>query len=72
MQQQVTQADEADYLEAVECMHAHGFPSIPDPTFTGGNVQITLPRSVDTNSPIFERALSSCRKLIPSGLPYSV
>ena len=71
MQQRITQADEVDYLKAVDCMHSHGFPSIPDPTFTGGNVHIAVPKSIDTNSPIFQRALSTCRKLIPMGLPYS-
>jgi hypothetical protein len=69
--QQITQADEADYLRAVACMHSHGFPSIPDPAFTGGGVRITVPSSIDKNSPVFQRALSTCRKLIPSGLPYS-
>ena len=71
-EQRITQADEVEYLKAVACMHSHGFPSIPDPTFTvGGGVHIAVPKSIDTNSPIFQRALSTCRKLIPKGLPYS-
>jgi len=71
MQQQITQADEADYLKAVACLHTHGFPSVPDPTFTGGGVHITVPKAIDQRSPSFQRAVVTCRKLIPAGLPYS-
>jgi hypothetical protein len=71
-EERITQADEVDYLKAVACMHSHGFPSIPDPAFTaGGGVHIAVPKNIDKNSPIFQRAVSTCRKLIPSGLPYS-
>ena len=69
--QRITQADEVDYLRAIACIHAHGFPNMPDPTFTGGNVHITVPKGIDADSPIFQRVLSTCRKLIPAGLPYS-
>ncbi len=68
---EVTPADQADYLKAVACMHSHGYPEIPDPTFTGGTVHISLPSSIDQSSPQFERALEKCRKLIPAGLPYN-
>ena len=67
--QQITQADETDYLKAVACIRAHGFPSVPDPTFTGSRVHITLP-SIDENVRSFQRAVATCRKLIPAGLPY--
>jgi hypothetical protein len=70
-EQRITQADEVDYLKAVACMHSRGFLGISDPTFSGGGVHITVSKSVDTNSPIFQRSLSTCRRLIPSGLPYS-
>jgi hypothetical protein len=68
--QQITQVDEVDYLKAVACIRTHGFPSVPDPTFTGGSVHITVPK-VDENSPSFQRAVATCRKLVPAGLPYS-
>ena len=68
--QQITQADEADNLKAVACIHTHGFASVPDPTFADGNVHIAVP-SIDQNSPSFQRAVATCRKLIPAGLPYS-
>jgi hypothetical protein len=68
--QQITQADEVDYLKAVACIRTHGFPSVPDPAFIGGSVHINVP-SIDKNSPSFQRAVATCRKLIPAGLPYS-
>jgi hypothetical protein len=68
----ITQADVVDYLKAVACMRSRGFPGVPDPTFTaGGSVHVAVPESIDVNSPIFQRALSICRRLIPLGLPYS-
>lgn len=69
--QRVTQADEVDYLKAVACLRTHGFSSVPDPTFGGGRVRISLPKSIDKNSPRFQRAVATCRKLIPAGLPYN-
>lgn len=66
----ITSADEADYLKAVSCMHAYGFPQMPDPTFSGGTVHLVLP-SIDKHSTLFEKAFGTCRKLIPAGLPYS-
>ena len=69
--QQITPADKGDYLKAVACIHTHGFPSVPDPTFTSGNVHISMPKSIDEKTPRFQRALATCRKLIPAGLPYS-
>ena len=44
-------------------MHSHGYPEIPDPTFTGGTVHISLPSSIDQSSPQFERALEKCREI---------
>ena len=68
--EQITQADELDYLKAVACLRTHGFPSVPDPTFTGGSVHINVPK-IYKSSPSFQRAVATCRKLIPAGLPYS-
>ena len=69
--QQLTQADEVDYLKAAACIRVHGFPSVPDPTFSGGSVHINVPGGIDKNSPGFLRAVATCRRLIPAGLPYS-
>lgn len=67
----LTPAEQADYLKAVACLHSHGFPQVPDPTFTGGKVHISTPSDIDQSSPQFEKALTTCRKLIPAELPYS-
>ena len=68
--QQISQADEADYLKAVQCIRAHGFPNVPDPAFSGGSVRINVP-NIDKDSRAFQGAVATCRKLIPAGLPYS-
>ncbi len=66
----VPQKDQVDYLKAVACMRAHGFPQFPDPTFTGGNVKFNLPSSINQNSTLFVKYLAICRKNIPADLPY--
>jgi hypothetical protein len=68
----ITPADQADYLKAAACMRSHGIPDFPDPVFQGNNVAFNAPgSSIDTNSSPYKRALTTCEKLIPAGLPYS-
>jgi hypothetical protein len=67
----LTTADQDDYLKAIACLRSRGFPEIPDPSFNGATVHMDLPSTIDQNSAQFRRALSTCRKLIPAGLPYS-
>ncbi len=67
----LTAADRADYLKAVVCMRAHGFPEFPDPTFQNNNVTFQSRSPIDANSPEYKGALAICQKLIPAGLPYS-
>jgi hypothetical protein len=67
----ITPADQADYLKAVACMRSHGFPDFPDPTFRNDHVSFSSSSAIDTNSPKFTSALTTCQKLIPAGLPYS-
>jgi hypothetical protein len=67
----ITPADRTDYLKAGACMRSHGFPDFPDPTFQNNNVQTNIPSSINTNSPRFKSAATTCTKLIPAGLPYS-
>jgi hypothetical protein len=67
----ITPADQADYLKAVVCMRSHGFPGFPDPVFQANSVTFNAPgSSIDTNSSQYKRALTTCEKLIPTGLPY--
>ncbi len=67
----ITPADQADYLKAVACMRTHGYPKFPDPVFQDNNVTFTTRTPIDTNAPQYRRALATCDKLIPAGLPYS-
>lgn len=52
-------------------MRSHGISNFPDPTFSNGTVSFNEPSSIDTHSTQFTEAQQTCRKLIPSGLPYS-
>jgi hypothetical protein len=67
--QAVTAKDQQYYLNAVACMHSHGFPTFPDPVFSGGSVNLPIPSSINQNSPQFIHAAQICTKLIPAGLP---
>jgi hypothetical protein len=49
-----------------KCMRAHGVTNFPDPS-GGGGIHIT--GSVDTRSPVFESAQTTCFKLMPGGGP---
>jgi hypothetical protein len=70
--QTITPVQQADYLKAVACMRSHGFPAFPNPVFQNNRVTFSTagPR-IDTNSSQYKRALTTCQKLIPAGLPDS-
>jgi len=69
----ITPADRADYLKGAACMRSNGFPQFPDPVFA--NNTVTFPYNsrspIDTNSSQYKSAVTTCEKLIPTGLPYS-
>jgi hypothetical protein len=67
----ITPADQAAYLRAVACMRSHGFPKFPEPVFQGGNVTFNTTTPIDTKTAQYQRAVATCDKLIPAGLPYS-
>jgi hypothetical protein len=67
----VTAQQHQYYLSAAACMRSHGFANFPDPTFSGGIVNFPVPASIDSGSPPYARAVHTCQKLIPAGLPYS-
>jgi hypothetical protein len=69
--QTITPAERADYLKAATCMRSHGVPDFPDPTFQNDTVSFNSSSPIDTTSPQYETALTTCRKLIPAGLPDS-
>jgi hypothetical protein len=68
---QITAEDQADYLKAARCMRAHGVLGFPDPVFAGGQVTFPNPSDFNSHTRQFLRAETTCRKLIPPGLPYS-
>lgn len=67
----ITPADQADYLKAVACMRTHGYPKFPEPVFSGNGVSFNTTTPIDTKTSQYGRALATCDKLIPAGLPYS-
>lgn len=67
----ITTQDQQYYLRAVACIRSHGFPSFPDPVFSGGSVSLPPIPTINTQSPQFIRANTTCKKLIPAGLPDS-
>jgi hypothetical protein len=65
--QTITPAERADYLKAAACMRSHGVTDFPDPTFQDDTVRFNSSSPIDTTSPQYESALTTCRKLIPAG-----
>lgn len=61
----ISPQEQAQYLKLVACMRSHGLPSLHDPTFANGQVQI--PGGVDHSSPQFKSAEQACQSLIPAG-----
>jgi hypothetical protein len=48
-------------VKSAQCMHAHGFPSYPEPDVQNGRVLTQpLPSSIDTSSPQFQAAAKTC------------
>jgi hypothetical protein len=47
-----------------DCMRKHGVPNLPDPNSQG---LIQFGSGIDPHSPSFRSAMSTCRKLLPSG-----
>jgi hypothetical protein len=49
-------------------MRTHGVPSFPDPTFSGGAVQLKSvggAGGIDPGSPQFQAAQRACRSVVP-------
>ena len=52
-----------------KCMRAHGVSNFPDPTTSGGGVQLSIGPSsgVNPQAPAFQAAQQSCKHLMPGG-----
>jgi hypothetical protein len=64
----------ASALKFSACMRSHGITGFPDPTSSGGGIQLKLASSsgIDPSSPIFQAAQTACQKLLPGGGPTAV
>jgi hypothetical protein len=60
------QQDASQLLKLARCMRAHGVPSFPDPSTSGGSV--ILGGTFNFGSPQFQKAERACKSLIPAGL----
>lgn len=51
------------------CMRSHGVPSFPDPSFSGGHVQLSIKggsgTGIDPRSPKFQAAQKACQGKLP-------
>jgi hypothetical protein len=46
-------------VKVAECLRAHGYPQMPDPTHLGSQ---SLPAGIDPNAPQFQAAENACEK----------
>jgi len=69
--QTISVQQQQDYLNAAACMRSHGITNFPDPIFSNGSVTFVAPPGLQTSSAEFTQAQDICKKLIPTGLPYS-
>jgi hypothetical protein len=58
---------QAAMLKFSACMRAHGLKDFPDPTFSGGMVQLSIGKKNGLNprSPIFQAAQKACQSEMP-------
>jgi hypothetical protein len=66
--------DLAQMLKFSACMRAHGLPDFPDPTTSGGGIQLSIGSKkgsgLNPSSPVFRAAQKACQSLMP-GPPIS-
>lgn len=64
-------ATESAFLQFSKCMRAHGVPSFPDPSSSGG-VRLTPGSGLHPQSPAFQAAQKICRPRLPGGGPGAI
>ena len=59
---------QAQMLKFSACMRSHGLPNFPDPTFSGGGVQLSIGGrdGLNPKSPVFQAAQKACEKVMPA------
>lgn len=63
--QQLSPTQQQAWLNWAKCIRGHGVPNFPDPTFSGGKVQIS--GAGGSSSPQFKAAQTACQALAPVG-----
>ncbi|MGI8507072.1 MAG: hypothetical protein ACR2MK_09795 [Solirubrobacteraceae bacterium] len=60
----------ASFLKFSTCMRSHGVPDFPDPSSNGGlRLRVGPGSRLNPQSPAFQSAQQTCRKLLPGGGP---
>jgi hypothetical protein len=54
------QTERAKLLKVVACMHAHGYPGMPDPIIRPDGISIAPPAGADPRSAQFQAAMRTC------------
>jgi hypothetical protein len=62
--QQLSPAQQQEWLSWAKCIRAHGVANFPDPTFSGRAVQIS--GAGGSSSPQLQSAMSACKSQMPS------
>jgi hypothetical protein len=61
--------DLAQMLKFSACMRAHGLPDFPDPTSSGGGIQLSIGgkkgSGLNPSSPVFQAAQKACQSVMP-------
>jgi hypothetical protein len=59
----------AQMLKFSACMRAHGLPDFPDPTSSGGGIQLSIGgkkgSGLNPSSPVFQAAQKACQSVMP-------
>jgi hypothetical protein len=56
----------AEMLKFSACMRAHGLPDFPDPTSSGGGIQLSIGKTgLNPRSPLFQAAQKACQSVMP-------
>jgi hypothetical protein len=60
----------AQMLRFSACMRAHGLPDFPDPTTSGGGLQLSIGggkkgSGLNPSSPVFQKAQTACQSVMP-------
>jgi hypothetical protein len=63
--QQLSPAQQQQWLNWAKCIRAHGVPSFADPTFSGSQVHITNDGATGS-SPQLQSAMDACKSQMPS------